>query len=239
MYLVKALVAASGPLALGEKNVAFAALESRMVAEDVIGYYRQYPAVFSELAGPDDKLAIEAANTQIATSAAGAKNGATVTATETRGVVNKTVLTFAALPLTIRDTQQGGGVKVYDFPEGRIAFLGATGSIALTTTSVLASTLNAGVTCNWGVGTTTQASATLATTEQNIVQVANVTSSATINVAGAASGSFGAATAIDGTGTAVDAYLNVAVAGATDIDADATVTVTGTVTIHWINLGDV
>lgn len=239
MYLVKAAVAASGPLEIGSKNYDFAAGACRLVDDSAIGYYRQYPAVFTELAGPDDKATIEAARKQSATDAAGAKNGATVTATETSGIVQKTVLTFTALPLTIRDTQQGGGVKIYDFPEGRIAFLGATGSIAMTTTSVLASTLNTGVTCNWGVGTTTQANATLATTEQNIVQVANITASATINVAGAASNSFGAATAIDGTGTAVDAYLNVAVAGATDIDADATVTITGSVTIFWINLGDV
>jgi hypothetical protein len=234
MYLVKALAAAPGPLALGEKNVAWAANEVRLVAEDAIGWYRANSAVFTELAGPSDVSAIAAAAAQTATAAAGAKNGATVTATETMGVVNKTVLTFTALPITMRDTEQGGGVKVYDFPAGRIAFLGATGSIAVTTTSVLADTLNAGVTCNWGIGSTTQASATLATTEQNIIQVAAFTSSATINVAGAAAAGFGAATAL---ASPVDAYLNLAVAGATDIDANATVTVTGTATIYWVNLG--
>jgi hypothetical protein len=173
------------------------------------------------------------------TSSPGAKNGATVTATEGgAGVVHQTTLTFAATPITVRDTQQGGGVKVYDFPEGRILVLGATGSIALTTTSDPAATLNAGVTCNWGIGTTTQASATLATTEQDIVQVANVTSSAVVNVPGAASNAAGVLAVWDGTVTAKDAYLNVAVATGTDVDADATVTVNGQVTITWINLGD-
>jgi hypothetical protein len=234
MYLVKALAAAPGPLALGEKNVAWAANEVRLVAEDAIGWYRANSAVFTELAGPSDVACIVAADKQTATAAAGAVNGATVSAVETMGVVNKTVLTFTALPITMRDTEQGGGVKVYDFPAGRIAFLGAVGSIAVTTTSVLADTLNAGVTCNWGIGSTTQASATLATTEQNIIQVAAFTSSATINVAGAAAAGFGAATAL---ASPVDAYLNLAVAGATDIDANATVTVTGTATIYWVNLG--
>ena len=138
----------------------------------------------------------------------------------------------------MRDTQPGGGVKIYDFPEGRILFLGATGSIALTTTSVLANTLNAGVTYNWGIGSTTQANGTLATTEQNILQTTNGTASATINVAGAASKGVGVLTPLDGTTTAIDAYLNVGIATNTDIDGDATVTITGKATITWMNLGD-
>ena len=169
----------------------------------------------------------------------GAKNGTTVSVAEYGvGPVHQTVFTFTALPLTVRDTQTGGGVKIYDFPEGRILFLGATGSIALTTTSVLANTLNAGVTYNWGIGSTTQANGTLATTEQNILQTTNGTASATINVAGAASKGVGVLTPLDGTTTAIDAYLNVGVASATDIDGNATVTITGTATITWMNLGD-
>lgn len=174
-----------------------------------------------------------------ASSTAGVKNGATVTATEAgTGVVHQTTLTLAATPITMRDTEQGGGVKIYDFPEGRILILGATGSIAATTTSVLADTLNASKTCNWGVGTTTQANATLATTEQDIVQVTAFTSSATINVAGATSKGVGVLAVFDGTTTPVDAFLNLAVATADDIDADASVSVSGTINITWVNLGD-
>jgi hypothetical protein len=174
-----------------------------------------------------------------ASSTAGVKNGATVTATEAgTGVVHQTTLTLAATPITMRNTEQGGGVKIYDFPEGRILVLGATASIAVTTTSVLADTLNAGVTCNYGIGTVTQSNATVATTEQDIVQVTAFTSSATVDVAGAVAKGVGVLAPFDGTTTPVDAYLNLAVAGATDIDADATVTVSGTVNITWINLGD-
>jgi hypothetical protein len=171
----------------------------------------------------------------------GAKNGSTVTVQEFGdGILNRTQLTFAATPITMRDTEQGGGVKIYDFPAGRILIMGATGSITVTTTSTLASTLNASVTCNWGIGSVTQANATLATTEQNFLNVTAFTSSATINVASAASNGSGIAvlTSLDGTSTAIDAYLNLAVAGATDIDGDATVTVTGTANLFWINLGD-
>ena|SRR4030066_118826 len=162
-----------------------------------------------------------------------------VTATEYGdGTFHQTVLTLSAVPVTMGDTAQGGGVKVYDFPLGRIMRLGGTGTIAVTTTSALATTLNTGVTCNWGVGSTTQASATLATTEQDLVNVTAFTASATIDVAGANSTGVGAAVlaSLDGTSAAVDAYLNLAVAVATDIDGDATVTVSGTVKITWINL---
>jgi hypothetical protein len=167
--------------------------------------------------------------------------GATAVATEAGdAVVHKTTITLANLAVTMRDTEQGGGVKIYDFPAGRILRLGAIGSIAVTTTSILASTLNASVTCNWGVGSTTQASATVATTEQDIVNVTAFTASATVDVAGAVANGVGPGVlaSLDGTSTAVDAFLNLAVAGATDIDADATVLVNGSVTIHWINLGD-
>lgn len=174
-----------------------------------------------------------------ALSTSGVKNGATVTATETgNGVLHQTTLTLAATPITMRDTEQGGGVKLYTFPEGRILVLGAIASIAPTTTSALATTLHAGVTGNFGVGTVTQANATLATTEQNIVQVTAFTSSATINVAPAVAKGVGVLTPLDGTTTPIDAYLNLAVAGAGDIDGNATVTVSGTVTLSWINLGD-
>ncbi len=165
--------------------------------------------------------------------------GATAVAVEAgSALVHRTTISLAALAVTMRDTEQGGGVKIYDFPEGRILVLGAVGSIAVTTTSVLASTLKASKVCNWGVGSTTQANATVATTEQDIINVAAFTSSATINVASATSNGKGVLAAIDGTGTATDVYLNLAVALLTDIDANATVTVDGTITLTWINLGD-
>lgn len=175
----------------------------------------------------------------------GASNGATVSAAEYGfgGFLHQTVLTLTALPLTLADSDgaNGAGVKIYDFPAGQITILGATGSVAETTTSTLASTLNASKTYNWGVGTTTQASATLATTEQDIIPTTNGTSSATINVAGAASGGVrtAAPAQFDGTATAIDAYFNVGIAADADIDGAATTTWTGTITITWLFNGDV
>jgi hypothetical protein len=242
MYLVKALAAASAPVAPGALNVQWAATEVRHVDVSLIEHYRAHPAVFTIMAGPDAVDVAIALAAELASQEgidAGARNGATVTATETAPRVHSTLLTLVATPLTLRDTEQGAGVKIYDFPLGRILILDAKGSVAMKTTSILADTLNASKTCNWGVGTVTQANATLATTEQDIINVEDITSSATINVAGAASPGVGVAmTLLDGSETAIDAFLNVSVPTADDIDANATVTLTGTIEISWVNLDE-
>lgn len=177
------------------------------------------------------------------TNGAVANNGGTVTVVERGGIaggVRQTTFTLVNLPLTLADATTGAGTKIYDFPEGVINILSAAGSITETTTSVLASTLNTGVTYNWGVGTVTQSNGTLATTEQDILPTTDGTASATINVAGAASSGARVLTGayFDGTGTAKDAFLNIGVAGATDIDGDATVLINGTITIWWQLFGD-
>lgn len=180
---------------------------------------------------------------ETAVAGAGSKAGAKVTVTESSApITRQTVLKFTDLPLSLSNASgsaQAAGSKIYDFPEGRILILGATGYCAETTTSALASTLNASSTCKWGVGTTTGVNSTLATTEQDILPATNITSSSTINVAGATSNAALAASAqFDGTATAKSAYLNFSVPTDTDLDANATITLTGQVTITWINLGD-
>ena len=192
------------------------------------GYAADLPTAFNQMYGDATAGGVDSA---VKASVAVAESG--------DGVIHQTKFTLTAMPLTLGDTAQGGGIKIYTFPKGRIKQQGAAASLAMTTTSPLASTLNTGVTCNYGVGSTTQANGTLATTEQDFVQTTNITASATINVAGAAAKGTGLSvtTSLDGTGTAIAAFLNVGVAGATDIDGDATVTITGTITLTWINLG--
>lgn len=163
----------------------------------------------------------------------------------------KTTLTLTAMPMTITDALAYAGKKLYDFPAGRVKILSAIASLTFTTTSTIASTLNSGVTASWGLGSATASSTTLATTMQNMVPGSGetpktFTSSTTINVAPATVTGFLAAVSaaqlgaiLDGTATAIDLFLNVAVPTGTDIDADATLSVSGTITIHWILEGDV
>lgn len=162
------------------------------------------------------------------------------------GIVRQTRFTFSAMAFAISDTNTYGAQQIYTFPEGRICVLGAVGTITPTTTSVLASTLNTGVTVQWGIGTVTASAGTLATTMQNVIPGTGVTpvtftASTTINVAPAAATAAFTATVLgsyDGTSTAVKLFLNMGVPTATDIDGDATLTVDGVVTVTWLLLGD-
>jgi hypothetical protein len=160
------------------------------------------------------------------------------------GAFHYTVLTLAGLPMAISDTNFGGGSKIYTFPEGNIAILGATATVTETTTSAILSTLKANKTLSVGVGsvqTTTQQSGTLVTTQQDIVNAFACTSGAVINVAGTAVNGkqLGTTTIrLDGTTTAQPIWLNCGVVTSTDIDADATTTWSGTVTVTWVYNGD-
>lgn len=155
------------------------------------------------------------------------------------GDLHKTTIYLEDCPLTVLDATVGRGAKIYDFPEGVIHILGSVGSIQVTTTSDPDTTLNNGATLNWGIGSTVQANGTLATTEQDIIPTKNVLNGAAVDVAGALSGSQSTTPAtFDGHSFALDAYLNVGLADATEIDGDAFVNINGFVTIYWINLGD-
>lgn len=189
--------------------------------------------------------AIVASNvaTDVATvaNAVGVAVGATVSALEygKGGIVNKTVLTLASTLQAIVDATEYQGTKIYTFPEGRILVLGVTASIAQTTTSALATTLNASSTGALALGTATASSTTLNSTMADLLPSTAFTSSATVNVAGTAVGAaLAAAAQFDGTTTAKDVYLNTAFATTTDVDGNATQTLSGTITMTWISLGD-
>lgn len=171
----------------------------------------------------------------------GAASIATVTAVEELiGNVHKTTLTLAAVPQTVVNGTEYQGTKIYDFPEGLIVVTGTAFSLAQTTTSVIASTLNSGVTGAVALGSVTASNVSLTSTMANFVATTAFSSSTTINVAGTAvTGKSTAALVLDGTATAVDLYLNSAYATTTDVDADATQTWSGTITLLWQIVADV
>lgn len=166
------------------------------------------------------------------------------------GPVRKTVFTFTASALAITDALAYSSALLATFPRGKIAVLSAVDYLAFTTTSTLASTLNASAVVSHGFGSAPASNIVLSGTMMNIlpgvavvgataVAVSNFTASATINVAGAAitASLLGASTPIDGSSTAVPIYFNLGVPTNTEIDGDATLTVTGTFVIVWTNLG--
>ena len=170
----------------------------------------------------------------------GAPALATVTADQyLTGIVRQTKLTLSAVAQSVVNGTEYQSSKLYDFPEGAIQILGAYGSIAQTTTSTIATTLNSGVTGALALGTAAASATTLSSTMANVAPSIAFATSTVINVAGTAVTPFLAAPIIlNGTGTAIDLYLNTAYATTGDVDADATQTLSGTLYITWINLGD-
>jgi hypothetical protein len=239
MYLVKALAAAAFPLALDQPNVQWAALEQRLIDDNIVSRYREHSDVFTVVTGPNMTDIIAALVGADAGVVAGAVNGATVSASEGSPKVQRTVLTLTATPVTIADdagvAQYGGTGKIYDFPAGLIQILGAEvhGSLTLGTTGTIINTFSGVVALGSAAAGT---GATLTGTEADVM-ASNAVAAATLKVATIDGVSTGVAAPLDGTATAKDLYLNVAIADDATHTA-GTGTFTGVVTLTWINLGD-
>jgi len=178
----------------------------------------------------------------------GAPNGATIVASEFgNGVFNKTILTCTATPITVTDeagvSQWGGAGKIYDFPEGLIILYGAivSGSLTLGTTGTIINTWS-GVASLGTVAASATGAVTLVTTAATWLQQFTVSAAtskvATIDgVSAATQLTESGARHADGTGGALDMYLNLKV---TDdaTHTSGTGTFTGTVKFLWTCLGD-
>jgi hypothetical protein len=171
----------------------------------------------------------------------GAKNGATVTAVELGdGVLHQTVLTLAATPVTVANTTGAsfGGVKVYDFPAGRILIQGVTVNLSFNWTDDSSPVIAQDGSGDFSMGSTITADATLATTDVDLLPSTAMTDPFLAGV-GTGAGALAASFHYDGTATALDANLNIIIDDADVANATtADVLVSGTVTITWTNLGD-
>jgi len=164
--------------------------------------------------------------------------GLTVSHKQVGPLVHST-FTLAGVPQTVVNGTEYQGTKLFTFPEGRISVLGVTATLAQTTTSALASTLNASSTGAVALGSVTASNVSLTSTMVDFAPSTAFTSSATINVAGTAVKPVLAAPAhFDGSSTPIAFFLNSAFATTTDVDADATQTWAGTIAVTWILVGD-
>lgn len=164
---------------------------------------------------------------------------ASTTATTTADGVLKTVITLSGRSITMTDAGAAGShgsAQLYDFPQCNLLFLGATCDLTLTA-GVGGITDTAAVVVGVGTATLATDNATLTGTEADLVPSTAATLTAGVGVGEGKSLTAGIAM-FDGTATAKDAWLNIAVPDA-DSTANDTITVSGTVTIVWANTGDV
>ena len=187
---------------------------------------------------------IETSLAPLTTVGLGAKNGATVTATEYGdGIMHKTVLTLASTPVSVVSVGANagvGGTKIYDLPEGRILVLGCMADLSLAIAVAKQGDFTDGTPeGDIGVGTVAPANADALGTDSTDDDFSTATAFTMNAYAASADVPSEPTGQMDGTATAKDVYVNLLV-DAADIDNDVTtqVLVSGTVTFHWINLGD-
>jgi hypothetical protein len=156
------------------------------------------------------------------------------------GVLHQTVLTLTAVSVPMTDaTTNGchGSIQLYDFPQCLLVHVASNLSLTLTAGAGGVAD-GAAVVAAVGTVTTATDNAALTTTEADLVpSTAFTLSSGTVLARNVSTTALGAIV-FDGTATAKDAWLNIAVPDA-DSSANDTISVTGTVILTWINGGDV
>lgn len=153
-----------------------------------------------------------------------------------------TTFTFNAARIVVTDAAASGShgsLKIYDFPACAIAFLGARQDYTKFAEGAALTTAAGDAVFEIGLGTTAIAAAADGTlgngVNENIGQAVSVTNSGGTGAGTAVDGA--KTTALNGTATAIDIYLNWSGTAAT-IDATSTIDVTGTATVLWAHMGD-
>jgi len=149
-------------------------------------------------------------------------------------------LSRARVPVTDGTTSGSyGSLKLFDFVEGAFAFLGCRQDYTATVEGSALTTAAGDAAYVWGVGSAAIATArdgTLTGTEQDIgTKTGTITNSSGTGAGTAVDGA--KTTALNGTGTAIDLYLNWSGSAAT-IDASSNIDVTGTISVSVVPLGD-
>lgn len=157
---------------------------------------------------------------------------------------NTFVLTFTLnkARITVTDGAGSGSYgsqKLFDFVEGAISFLGCRQDYTAFVEGSALTTAAGDAVFEIGVGTTAIAAAADGTlgngVNENVGQAVSVTNSGGTGTGTAVDGA--KTTALNGTATALDLYLNWSGTAAT-IDANSTIDVTGTITVTGMWMGD-
>jgi len=154
----------------------------------------------------------------------------------------RSTFTLAAAQIPVTDAAASGShgpLKIYDFPEGAITFLGCRQNYTAFAEGAALTGAAGDASFEIGVGTTIIAAAADGTlgngVNENVGQAVAVTLSGGTGTGTAVDGT--KATALNGTATAIDLNLNWSGSAAT-IDATSTIDVTGTITVLWCHMGD-
>jgi hypothetical protein len=161
---------------------------------------------------------------------------------ELSGIIHKTVLTLGLTGSSdldlAGDADNGTGIKIYDFPAGRILLLGAIIDASAVCNDAFNASPNDVYKLGAGSVSATQAAeGDLTSTEQDIIPATTIDTQGNTVLTNDWHNALGASAQFDGTSSALDLYINAAVLNASTTKA-VTIAITGTLTLYWINLGD-
>lgn len=167
----------------------------------------------------------------------------TITVTEYKfGPFVRTDFKLAAARITVTDAAGSGSygsLKIYDFPQSALSFLGSRQDYTAFAEGAALTGAAGDAVFEIGLGTTAISAAADGTlgngAQENVGQAVGVTLSGGTGTGTAVTGCL--TTAINGTATASDLYLNWSGSAAT-IDANSTINVTGTFSVLWAHMGD-
>lgn len=169
-------------------------------------------------------------------------SGTVTVAVERTGQFFTLAFTLAAARIVVTDgTTSGshGSLKIFDFNPAAISFLGCRQDYTAFAEGAALTTAAGDAVFEIGVGTTAISAAADGTlgngVNENVGQAVSVTLSSGTGTGTAVDGA--KTTALNGTATPTDLYLNWSGTAAT-IDATSTIDVTGTITVCGVILGD-
>lgn len=154
----------------------------------------------------------------------------------------RTRFTLSNHPQAVTNGVEYQSSKLWTFPEGKFIVFGVVCSLAETTTSEIATTLNSGVTGAFALGSAAASSTTLNNTMADYLASSAFVTSSTIDVAAATftpnvDNTAGATVTIIDGASAKSIYLNTAFASTGDVDGNATMTLSGIIDVYWYYLG--
>lgn len=183
--------------------------------------------------------------TELATSVgavAAPASGTTAVSISKVGSIVTLTFTLTAAQIAVTDgagSGSHGALKLFDFVQQAISFLGCRQDYTAFAEGAALTTGAGDAAFQIGVGTTAIAAAAdgaLADANENVGNEISITLSGGTGVGTDVSGAL-TGSAVNGTGTAADLYLNWSGSAAT-IDATSTIDVTGTITVVCAFLGD-
>lgn len=179
---------------------------------------------------------------EICVQAAQPSSGSVVQTVERSGSFFKIKWTFTLARVPVTDgagSGSSGTLKLCTFNPAAISFLGCRQDYTATAEGSALTTAAGDAVYVWGIGTATATTArdgTLTSTEQDIgTKTSQITNSSGTGAGTAVDGA--KTTALNGTATAIDLYLNWSGTAAT-IDASSNIDVTGTVTVVGVMMDD-